>query len=264
MAESTTKTGAAGATSAEPATGSALAHWGLLPVWVALFLSLAATGFVWRMTERHVEAHQLQEFEIRAQELRLRLHNRLDAYTQILRGAVGLFKASDQVTRKDWHDFVASLELEKSYPAIQAVAFARHVDAQELAQLTTALRAGGVADFAARPAGERDAYVVNVYAEPYVGLNQKALGFDMWQEPIRRRAMEDALQRRAPAITEKVTLKIDEPGNPVPAFIMYLPVTDVAGDPLYGFVLSPFRMPDLVADLHTPATRGIQIGRAHV
>ena len=230
----------------------------MLPAWIVLLLSLASTIAVWRMANTHLEERTHHDFMMRAGEVSQRLNGRFEAYTQVLQSAVALFKASDFVSRKDWRDFIASLKIDKSYPAMQAVAFARHVDGKHLETRLREIR-HEVPDFALRPAGERDAYVFNLYAEPFVGLNTKALGFDMWQDPIRRQAMAQAIATGTPAITEKITLKVDEATQPVPAFIMYLPVMNVAGESLYGFVLSPFRIPSLVDDLHTPATRGVTL-----
>lgn len=78
------------------------------------------------------------------------------------------------------------------------------------------MRASGVADFTVWPEGRRERYVVNVFTEPYEGLNVKALGYDMWQDGIRRQAMEQALRSGRATITQKITLKVDE-GAPVPA-----------------------------------------------
>jgi len=72
------------------------------------------------------------------------------------------------------------------------VAFARAVTDAELDALVRKVRNSGVADFSVRPSGRRDRYVVKVFAEPYAGLNIKALGHDMWQDAGRRETMQRA------------------------------------------------------------------------
>ena len=61
--------------------------------------------------------------------------------------------------------------------------------------------------------------------------------------------MQRASDAGEPMITHRTTLKIDELSNPVPAFIMYMPVVRKADAVVYGYVLSPFRMPALMQDL---------------
>ncbi|MCX7155598.1 MAG: EAL domain-containing protein [Rhodocyclales bacterium] len=232
---------------------------GVWAAWIALASSLALTAVAWRYTQQDVEREMRREFDAEVIQVRADLNTRIAGYTQALRRAAALFAASDEVTRKDWRDFVAGLKLERDYPAMQAVAFARAVTAAELGALVREVRRRGVPDFAVRPPGRRDRYVVNVYAEPYAGLNVKALGYDMWEDIDRRETMERARDTGEPAITRRTTLKIDEQGNPAPAFIMYLPVVSKSSGKVYGYVLSPFRMPILMEDLFKGSPRAVSL-----
>jgi CHASE1-domain containing sensor protein len=166
--------------------------------------------------------------------------------------ATALFNASDEVTRKDWADFVRSLRLEKDFPAMQALASARDVDDAGLDALVREMRAGGVADFSPRPPGRRDRYVINVYTAPDDEGNRRALGLRhvAGRGPARRDAT-GAGQTGEPSITRRLTLKTIEQGrsDAAPAFIIYLPVPLRGRRPMAGFVLSPFRMPVLMDDL---------------
>jgi diguanylate cyclase (GGDEF)-like protein/PAS domain S-box-containing protein len=232
---------------------------GLWPAWIALASSLALTLVAWRYTQQDVEREMRRDFDAEIGQVRADLKTRITGYTQALRSAAALFSASDQVTRKDWRDYVAGLRLERDYPAIQAMAFARAASAAELGALIREVRNGGPADFTVRPPGRRERYVVNVYAEPYAGLNVRALGYDMWQDPDRREAMQRARDTGEPMITRRITLKIDEQGNPLPAFIMYQRVMSKSGNGIYGYVLSPFRVPLLMEDLLRDRFPGISM-----
>ncbi len=216
--------------------------------WIVLFAALAITLIVWNWLIDREERHLQAEFASRVAEVRARLQDRFDDYETILRGAAALFKASDGVTRQEWQEYVSALQLRHNYPAIGAMAFARSFTAAERPAVEAALRVDGLPDFAIWPAGERDRYVTNVYVEPFEGLNTKAIGFDMWQEPVRRATMERALASGRPTITPRITLKIDEKSEAVPAFIMYQPAYDRHGKHI-GFVLSPFRMPAIADEL---------------
>ena len=232
---------------------------GMWSAWLVLGCALLLTVGVWRWAETRVEEQMRVEFEARTHDIRDALLSRIAAYEQILRGAAALFPASEQVTRDEWRDYVRSLRLKHTYPAIQALAYARAIPGAALKETAAEIRQSGVADFAISPPGARDHYVVNIFAEPYEGLNIKALGYDMWQDAMRRETMELAVKTGSPAITPKVTLKIDEASQPVPAFIMYLPVYDRSGRHVQGFVLSPFRMPALASDFLSGATRGVVV-----
>ncbi|MDP1982024.1 MAG: EAL domain-containing protein [Sulfuritalea sp.] len=234
---------------ADVPSGSIRSRTGLWPAWIALACALSLTLLAWRYAEQDLEREQRREFDAEVSQVRADLKARLAGYTQILRSAAALFAASDKVSRQDWRSYVAALKLERDYPAIQAMAFARSVGAAELPALVDEMRGSGMADFVVRPPGGRDHFVVNVFAEPYNGQNRKALGYDMWQDAERRETMQRARDSGAPTITPRLTLKIDEQDNPVPAFIMYLPVMSRSGSEVFGYVLSPFRMPNLVSDV---------------
>ena len=230
----------------------------LWPAWLILVLALLLTLGIWRWSQHRVDEQARGEFASRAADIRGALDFRIRAYQGVLRGAAGLFAASDDVTRAQWHSYAEALTLKKSYPAIQAMAFASAFSGEDLTARIKQLRKSDLPDFSVRPPGKRDQYVVNVFTEPFTGLNIKAIGYDMWQDPVRRRAMEQAIETREPVITSKVTLKVDEASNPVPAVIMYFPALSSTGK-LLGFVLIPLRVPELVKDLKTLTTQGVSL-----
>lgn len=214
-----------------------------------LAASLAVTLLTWRESVHEAERHRNNEFEALIVETRLRLEERIAAYTQILRGGAALFAAGRPVSREGWHRYVDGLDLSAGFPAIPALAFARMVNDGDLDRFTAEARADGLADFAVRPPGRREHYVINTYSEPFTGANVRALGYDMWQDSDRRTTMERAAVQGRPMITERITLRVDEEANPVPAFIMYMPVRLSPDGDVHGFVLSPFRMPTLMHDV---------------
>jgi diguanylate cyclase (GGDEF)-like protein/PAS domain S-box-containing protein len=132
------------------------------------------------------------------------------------------------------------------------------VTGEELGALVREVRKSGITDYVVQPRGRRERHVVSVYAEPYVGLNVQALGRDIFQDPARREAMDRARNATQPVITGKVNLLMDAP-HPVPSFVMLLPVLPKSGGEVYGYVLSPFRMPVLMADLLKRSPRDISL-----
>lgn len=232
---------------------------GLWPAWIALACGLTLTLLAWRYSQLNLERQLRLEFEVEVSQVRADIDARIAGYAQTLRGAAALFAASDHVTRVEWRDYIVGLKLERNYPAIAAVAFAREVNQNELDGLIDEVRKSGVSDFNIRPPGQRERYVVNVFTEPYTGLNIKALGYDMWQDAERRETMQRASAAGEAMITRKITLKIDEQINPVPAFIMYVPVHRKSESQIFGYVLSPFRMPTLMAEISKRNLRGVSL-----
>ncbi|HYG89959.1 MAG TPA: EAL domain-containing protein [Azospirillum sp.] len=202
-----------------------------------------------------VEREASERFTARVNEIHFRIGERMLAYAQVLRSAAGLFKVTPTVSRAAWEAFVSSLDLERQYPGIPAVAFARYLTASGLDGLAESAWADGITEFTIRPAGRRDVYAINIYVSPQTPLNRAALGYDMLSEPVRRHAIETAAATGEPAITSRLTLKIDEQRAPQPAFIMYYPVYRPGTQPrdaaerqaaLHGLVLAPLRTYPLI------------------
>ena len=226
----------------------------LLP-WVALLLSLLFTYFIWQQTARLAEERASDDFSLQAEQIRNAIENRIETYEEVLRGAKGLFAASKEVERSAWHAYVDSLGLDKHYPGILGVGYSVLIRRDALGSHIAEIRSQGFPAYTIRPPGRRDIYTAIVYLEPFSGVNQRAFGYDMWSEPVRRKAMERAMDTGDAAMSGKVLL-IQETGKDVQAgFLIYLPVYQKAmlletlGDrrkSLAGWVYSPFRMNDLM------------------
>ncbi len=226
--------------------------------WGVLAVAMMATLGIWRWAAELENQRLRNEFDARIAEVRSTLRERFDSYETIIKGAAALFRASDSVTQKEWNDYVRALQIEERYPAIQALAFARSFTAAERPAVEAILRREGVDDFRIWPAGERSRYVANVYVAPPLDSNLKAVGYDMWQEPVRRATMELAIARGRPTVTPRLELKIDAGENPEPSFIVYQPAYTRDGK-LHGFVLSPIRMSVLADMMLAPALEGVAL-----
>jgi signal transduction histidine kinase len=118
------------------------------------------------------------------------------------------------------------------------------------------------------PGGERDEYTSILYLEPLDERNQRAIGYDMFSEPVRRAAMEQARDTGEPTASGKVTL-VQEFGRDASqaGFLIYVPVYQIGTSPttveerrnaLVGYVYSPFRSDDLLHGILGPS--GADIG----
>jgi signal transduction histidine kinase/ActR/RegA family two-component response regulator len=223
--------------------------------WVVLAISLVITVLSWHISARSVESRLRDAFEFEVEKARLAIVKRMQEYEQVLRSGVGLFLASDEVTRDDWRLFVENLQIDTYWPGIQGIGFSLMVAPHELAEHERSVRAEGFTDYAVWPQGSREQYSAIVYLEPFSDRNLRAFGYDMFSEEVRRAAMIQARDSGRPAVSGKVTL-VQETGRDVQlGFLMYLPLyrpNEPAGtveerrSALRGYVYSPFRMGDLM------------------
>ncbi len=226
--------------------------------WIVLLLTLLVTLLAWKNAQEALLQAQQVQFENRASDVSDAILKRMQGYEHVLRGGVGLFVASESVTRTQWKDYVASQRVQEQYPGIQGIGFSVHIPATRLDAHLRTIRAEGFPDYAIRPAGVRAEYTSIIYLEPLDLRNQRAFGFDMFSEANRRAAMERARDTGGTSISSKVTL-VQEDGKEVQAgMLMYLPYYK-NGTPhntlaerranLVGYVYSPFRMGDLISGI---------------
>jgi len=218
---------------------------GLMVIWV-----------IRDVVRQHAIEELQSEFDGEVRVVHTRIDERMDDYRDILRGATGLFDASHSVERKEFHEYVDSLHLAQTYPGIQGVGFARLIPAREKQQLIAAIRREGFPQFSIKPEGVRDPYSAIIFLEPFDWRNQRAFGFDMYSEPVRREAMERARDRAETALSGKVVLVQETATDVQSGFLMYSPVyrnnlphatLAERRRNLLGWVYDPFRMNDLMS-----------------
>jgi diguanylate cyclase (GGDEF)-like protein/PAS domain S-box-containing protein len=223
--------------------------------WMLLGCSLLATVLVSGQVKRNSEIAAQRHFAFVCDQVTLKIHERLNAYALILRGAAGLFAASGTVSRQEWQAYVETLHAANSVPGVQGIGFAALISPEQLAAHTAAIRAEGFPDYSVRPAGERAIYSPIVYLEPFTDRNLRAFGYDMFSEPVRRAAMEQARDTGGAALSGKVVL-VQETSTDVQAgALMYFPVyrhhapLDTVAQrqaAVLGWTYSPYRLTDLM------------------
>ncbi|HEX7534195.1 MAG TPA: CHASE domain-containing protein, partial [Syntrophales bacterium] len=154
-----------------------LGRWG---AWIVLLVSLLTTVVAWYIArgETTKRAHARFEFQVKAIETGIR--ERLKAYELLLLGSVGLFEASDEVTREDWHLYVKTLRIDQHYPGIQGIGFSRRILPTEKAAHLRQIRSEGFPQYTIKPDGERSEYTSIIFLEPFDWRNQRAFGYDMF------------------------------------------------------------------------------------
>ena len=206
--------------------------------------------------EREVAIHEAMEhFSFEADQIHRHLHERLQANALLLRGSAGLFEASDNVTREDWRRYTETIRASDIVEGIQGMGFIKIIEPTALDEHITSIQAEGFPDYAVAPSGPRDIYTSIVYLEPMNDRNRRALGFDMFSEPTRRHAMEQARDTGLPAISGRVQLVQETAGDSQPGTLMFvpvyrqeLPVDTIAQrrESLIGWTYSPYGMTDLM------------------
>jgi len=226
--------------------------------WLVLVLSIVITALGWVLSSQAIEKRANDRFSFEVRDAQERIQSRINQYQQILRGGVAFFDAHTSVNREHWQVYVASLNLQRELPGVQGFAFAERVSPDTLEQYENRIRAEGFPNYSVTPLGEREVYFPITLIEPFDERNQRAFGYDMFSEPVRREAMRRAMDTGQPTVSGLVQLKQGDERNPAPGFLIYLPVytqgvdlssVDSRRQAIRGFVYSPFVASDLMQNV---------------
>ena len=225
---------------------------------IVLVISLSVTYTLWKNAQDLAE-HTLQtSFAFQVRESNERIQQRLFLYEQVLRATSGLFLIKPAVSREDFSAFVDALTLGDHYPGIRAIGFSLIIPMAEKKRHEEAMRKVGFPEYHIRPKGERDTYTSIIYLEPFTLGNRRDFGLDMYVEPQRRAAMDNARDTGKMAVSGRVMLESGVGTEAQAGFLMYLPVYRHHMSletlmqrrvNLIGWVYAPFRFVDFMEGL---------------
>jgi signal transduction histidine kinase len=239
----------------------ALGHIGPTLIVFTAFVGLT----VWSSlsAKKDVEAQQNQILTQNNADSRQEIETRLRTYEDILRAGKGLYGASTEVTREEFQQFIKSFELEKRYSGIQNLGYIEVVPGKKLASHIESVREKGFPRYNVRPTGERDIYANIKYLVSTSSNNAeriKNIGFDVYTEETRRRAMHQARDSGEVVVTDIARPLAPQPGQPSEVLVMYMPIysnnnfspgsIQERRSALSGYVYSAFYAQNLVDDQH--------------
>lgn len=184
--------------------------------------------------------------------------DRVAIYEEVLQAGVGLFNASDNVSRNEWQRFTSTFDLQNHYPGLQGLAYAPILPNSEKPTYDAQIQNENLPAFSFRPAGERESYIPVTYIEPMDSSNQRVLGYDMLTNPARKEAMEQSRDTNQAIISKRIQLlqDLNEPNEP--GLLMYLPIyrsgasietVEQRRAAVDGYVYAPFRARDFFGSI---------------
>ncbi|MBK7500163.1 MAG: CHASE domain-containing protein [Ignavibacteriales bacterium] len=227
-------------------------------IWLFWFVLAVGLLFTWieaMNVKRTILLDAKQEFEFVCNEIKNKIITRLEVHAQILRSGSAFFESSTDVTREEWRKFIEQQRIENNLPGIQGVGFSLIIPKNQLVSHEQKIRSEGFPQYAVKPAGKRDIYTSIIYLEPFVDRNLRAFGYDMFSEPIRRKAMEYARDYNVASLSGKITLVQETEKDIQAGTLMYVPVyksnlpvetIEERRISILGWVYSPYRMNDLM------------------
>ncbi|MBW3568611.1 CHASE domain-containing protein [Candidatus Parcubacteria bacterium] len=238
----------------------AIGHVGPTLIVFAAFIGLT----IWTsIAARHeIEENQRQILNENLKEKEQNLKSKLSTYEDILRAGKGLFGASNEneVTRQEWKRFISSFELSSRYSGVQAVGYAQAVPQARLQSFIQSVRSQDLSSYSVYPPGTRSLHVNILYLESTDTESnawKKAIGYDVYTNEVRRKAMDTARDNGEPVITDVTSPLRTNAKNADSTLVMYMPVYSGGSTPatpgerrrkLDGFVFADFFTNNLLSD----------------
>ncbi|WP_337191303.1 CHASE domain-containing protein [Parapontixanthobacter aurantiacus] len=175
--------------------------------------------------------------------------------TSYLRAGAALFGSNETISRQTFGRFIDELRVNAGYSGAEGIGWAPMIRPAQLPEFEEALVQSNAATTSVYPRLDersRDRLVPIKYLQPNTARNRRAIGFDMYSEPVRREAIQEATRRVEPTASGRVVL-VQEGGGDEPGFLTYMPVfANNNYRDVKGYVYSPFNARDFLrASLET-------------
>lgn len=207
-----------------------------------------------------------QRFVLQSEEIELLIEARMKSYEQVLRGLKGLFVSSSFVKREEFTRYHDALQMQDHYPGALGLAFAPKVDASNEAHYYAIAQQEGIEAFSIWPEGARDVYAPVFYVDPLGENSRRIVGYDMYSQSVRREALDRAWRTGEASLSGKITLAPTVFEDVIISTLLFLPVyvhelEGAAADDnqLYGWVIAPFDMSALLAQVVLESLEGVDV-----
>ena len=206
---------------------------------------------------RALRTHDRERLQRHASVAHQVIEERITTYITMLRSTAGFFASSHQLSHAEFRAYVQQLGLESHYAGVQGIGYSHRIRDQSVEAFEQTQRKGPFENFRVWPDSPRQIYHSITYLEPLDDRNKAAIGFDMYSNDVRRRAMVQARDSGDIAMSGRLILVQEINADVQPGFIIYLPIFANRTDDnppatvkerqllLKGFIYSPFRARDL-------------------
>ena len=191
---------------------------------IASILLVVLTLFIFYQTKADAKERRNQLFELKTVMAVSKVKSKMQDYIQILRGVKGLIMIQDTLTREEWKHYFNLLSLEENYPGIQGFGYAVYTHKNAVDAMTKQLKGDNSHFYGIQPITKDSILTPIVYIEPFDWRNKRALGFNMFSDPVRKKAMELARDQAKPILSGKVTLVQETEKNIQSGFLLFVPV----------------------------------------
>jgi len=188
---------------------------------IIFIASLLTTAGVGRVVHENIQSAARHQFETQSGRIRNEISRRFEVIHSALKAGKGVYAASENVTRANFRAYVKSRNLESESSGMRGFGFVQRVSRSDLTDFLAEERKDDASEFAIHTEGNAPDLFVVKYIEPLTG-NEAAWGYDIGSNPIRREAIERAIETGQMVLSQRTALVQDEKKSP--GFLLVLPI----------------------------------------
>ncbi|NVE95851.1 CHASE domain-containing protein [Altererythrobacter sp. JGD-16] len=217
---------------------------------IAIFLAiLAITGLSVFAIEKGESQRERAALDDAAQSVAAAIDRRGHTSASYLRAGAALAASVEYVDLPLFRRFVYELRLDADTRGAEGIGWAEALTPREVASYEARIGDQMSRTIEITPAPDPGAQLLVpvTFLEPDTERNRRAFAYDMYSEPARRMAMDEAARSVRPVASAPIVL-VQEGGSDEPGFLIYMPVFEDygSGRRLKGFVFSPFNARDFL------------------
>ncbi len=225
---------------------------------LSLGLVLTAAAVIWQQQQAGIEAHQLQDRQV--ERLQGDVVKRLTMPVYGLKGARGTLAALDgKLSREAFDAYVDSRDLAGEFPGVRGFGFIERVARHDLEGFVADHQREGSTGFRVHGSGTNETLYIVTQIAPF-SRNFPAWGMDLGADPVRRQAIERAIDTGEATLSAPLRLVQDPLKGP--GFLLLVPVYRRGLDPgtpdqrrlaLQGVLCAPLVANELLRGVAEPA-----------
>ncbi|MDB5869597.1 MAG: multi-sensor signal transduction histidine kinase, partial [Polaromonas sp.] len=186
---------------------------------LAIGLGVTAANVIWLRNDLNAKAYS--QFNRQAEAIDESIRTRLKLPFVLLKSAAAVYAASESIEGHEFRAYIESSQVALEYPSLRGVGFVERVKRENLQKFVALQRREGRPEFSVKPKGDSPELFVIKFVEP-LASNRPALGLDLGFEPVRRQAVERAIDTGETTLSGRIRLVGESSGQP--AFIFTFPV----------------------------------------
>ncbi|MBP9852806.1 CHASE domain-containing protein [Candidatus Saccharibacteria bacterium] len=153
---------------------------------------------------------------------------KIDGYNQLLISGAALLRLNPDTSKGQWKAFVADLKPDEQFPSILGMGYVEYFPSTQLEAHEARIQTTGVESYHIWPTlseAPRNNVSGIVYLEPESDANKKAIGYDMYSDETRQKAMQAAIDTGHSAISAPVQLvQFANKPKPSKGILVYYPI----------------------------------------